>query len=281
VRIARLAGEDDKWFWGVLNGDAQTVRRLVGPMGSWSAWAATDDYRRLPLSGSEEPVSRFRLLAPLDPAARVFGVGGNYRAHLERAGISVPPAHPVAFMKPNSAIIAPLDEIRYPPTTEELDYEVELVVVMSGSPAAPVLGFTIGNDVSARDATGLGGLDLFSMKCLDGTTPLGPWIVTPAELGAAVQPHVDITLLVNGELRQQDNTAMMLWPVPELLNYINDRVVLRCGDAVFTGTTAGVGFEDGRFLQPGDLIEAAIEGIGVLRNTVGLRQVIKPDVKRP
>jgi 2-keto-4-pentenoate hydratase/2-oxohepta-3-ene-1,7-dioic acid hydratase in catechol pathway len=235
----------------MIDADTGTVRRIAGDIDTWAALAAAEDQQRLPLNGETEPLLRFRLLEPVDPRGRVFGVGANYRAHLERLGVNQPPPHPTAFMKPNSAIVAPDAEIRYPSTTSELDYEVELVAVLGGPEAAPLLGFTIGNDVSARDAKGLGGLDLFSMKSLDATTPVGPWIVTPAEVGAASQPELDIALRVNGEERQRDNTRSMVWSVPEILDYINERVELRCGDVVFTGTTAGVGLEDGRFLEPG------------------------------
>jgi 2-keto-4-pentenoate hydratase/2-oxohepta-3-ene-1,7-dioic acid hydratase in catechol pathway len=105
-------------------------------------------------------------------------VGANYRAHLERLGVTESPPHPTAFMKPNSAIVGPDSEVRYPSTTEQLDYEVELVIALAGASSAPLLGYTIGNDVSARDAKGLAGLDLFGMKSLDATSPIGPWIVT-------------------------------------------------------------------------------------------------------
>ena len=103
------------------------------------------------------------------------------------------------------------------------------------------------------------------------TSPVGPWIVTPAELGVTRQPQLDIRLRVNGEERQADNTRAMVWSVEEILAYVDERVKLRCGDIVFTGTTCGVGLEDGRFLQPDDVVEAEIEGIGALRNTVGAR----------
>ncbi|BCQ07366.1 2-hydroxyhepta-2,4-diene-1,7-dioate isomerase [Mycobacterium heckeshornense] len=272
MRIGRFGAPDGAWFWGLIDPDTDTVRRILGDLSDWAAIAAAEDRHRLPVSTQAEPLARFRLLAPLDPQGRVFGVGANYRAHLERLGVSEPPPHPTAFMKPNSAIIGPGDEIRYPPITAQLDYEVELVIVMGGDESTPLLGFTIGNDVSARDAQGLGGLDLFSMKSLDRSTPVGPWIVTPAELNGSSQPKVDIMLRVNGEQRQRDNTAVMVWAIPEIISYVDERVELRCGDIIFTGTTAGVGLEDGRFLQPGDLIEAEIAGIGVLRNVVGHRQ---------
>lgn len=271
MRIGRFADDTDNGFWGLIDPDTETVRAITGELESWAAIAAAEDLERLPLAGDEQPLTELRPLQPVDPGGRIFGVGANYRAHLERLGVTEPPAHPTAFMKPNSAIVGPEAEIRYPATTSQLDYEVELVVVMGGHVSAPLLGYTIGNDVSARDAKGIGGLDLFSMKSLDATTPVGPWIVTPAELGTARQPELDILLRVNGEERQRDNTRSMVWLIPDLLSYVNERVQLRCGDVVFTGTTAGVGLEDGRFLQPGDIVEAEITGIGVLRNTVGNR----------
>jgi 2-keto-4-pentenoate hydratase/2-oxohepta-3-ene-1,7-dioic acid hydratase in catechol pathway len=270
MRIGRFTDTANTAFWGLIDTAGEVVRRIDGDISEWAPIAAAEDPHRLRVR-QPEPLEQMQPLPAVDPGARVFGVGANYVAHLKKLGVTDMPEHPTAFIKPNSALAPPDGAIRYPPTTNQLDYEVELVVVLGGSASDPLLGFTIGNDVSARDARGLGGLDLFSMKCLDGTTPVGPWIVTPGELGATHQPHVDIKLRVNGQERQADNTRAMVWSVKEILAYVDERVKLRCGDVVFTGTTAGVGLEDGRFLQPGDIVEAEIEGIGVLRNTVGDR----------
>ncbi len=270
MRIGRFADPEGAAFWALIDLEAKTIRRIDGGITEWAASAAAEDTGGLSLH-EPEPLQPLRPLAPVDPGARVFGVGANYLAHLQKLGVTEPPANPTAFTKPNSALTPPGGTIRYPPTTDQLDYEVELVVVLGGAASEPLLGFTIGNDVSARDAKGLGGLDLFSMKCLDETSPVGPWIVTPAELGVTRQPQLDIRLRVNGEERQADNTRAMVWSVEEILAYVDERVKLRCGDIVFTGTTCGVGLEDGRFLQPDDVVEAEIEGIGVLRNTVGAR----------
>jgi 2-keto-4-pentenoate hydratase/2-oxohepta-3-ene-1,7-dioic acid hydratase in catechol pathway len=270
MRIGRFVAPEGATFWALIDPAAGTVRRIDGAITEWAASAAAERADGLSLR-EPEPLRPLRPLPPVDPSARVFGVGANYLAHLQKLGVTEQPAKPTAFTKPNSALTSPDGTIRYPPTTNQLDYEVELVVVLGGAASDPLLGFTIGNDVSARDAKGLGGLDLFSMKCLDGTSPVGPWIVTPAELGATRQPHLDIRLRVNGEERQRDNTRAMVWSVQEILAYVDERVELRCGDIVFTGTTCGVGLEDGRFLQPNDVVEAEIEGIGVLRNTVGHR----------
>ena len=270
MRLGRFTDSSATEFWALIDPATETVRRIDGDITGWAAAVAAEDAGGLALH-EPEPRQPLRLLAPVDPSARVFGVGANYPAHLQKLGVTDPPANPTAFTKPDSALTNPDGVIRYPPTTEQLDYEVELVVVIAGSASGPLLGFTVGNDVSARDAKGLGGLDLFSMKCLDGTTPVGPWIVTPAELGVAGQPRLNIGLRVNGEQRQSDNTSAMVFSVEDILAYVDERVELRCGDIVFTGTTCGVGLEDGRFLQPDDVVEADIEGIGVLRNTVGPR----------
>jgi 2-keto-4-pentenoate hydratase/2-oxohepta-3-ene-1,7-dioic acid hydratase in catechol pathway len=271
MRIGRFAVVDGSGFWGLLDPGSESVRRIAGPLRDWATRAAAE--KPLPLTGAELPQSRLTQLCPVEPGARILGVGANYRVHLAKFGVE-PPEHPTAFLKPESAIVGPDAEIRYPPTTSQLDYEVELVVVTTGRAGRPLLGYTIGNDVSARDAKGLVGLDLFGMKALDSTTPIGPWIVTPAELAVHGQPALEISLSVNGELRQRDNTEQMIFSVDEILRYLDARVALRCGDLVFTGTTSGVGLEDGRFLDPGDVVEAEIAGIGVLRNTVGARSFI-------
>jgi 2-keto-4-pentenoate hydratase/2-oxohepta-3-ene-1,7-dioic acid hydratase in catechol pathway len=141
---------------------------------------------------------------------------------------------------------------------------------MTEDPVPSLLGYTVGNDVSARDQKNEIGPDLVSMKSNDDSTPIGPWITTVDELGAAEDLDVTIRCKVNGELRQEDSTAMMLWPVPEILAFFKPRISLGPGDVVFTGTTCGVGLEDGRFLQAGDVLESEVEGVGVLRNPVGV-----------
>ncbi|WP_201747136.1 fumarylacetoacetate hydrolase family protein [Glaciimonas sp. PCH181] len=194
------------------------------------------------------------MLAPVNPGARVFGVGLNYLTHLTRLGRKEAPPHTIAYIKPDGAIIHPGDEIQYPAITRQLDYEVELVAVVAkplgDTPhaSACLLGFTVGNDISARDAgKQLGSLDLFTQKALDRTAPIGPWITTLDALGGAGQPQLDISLRINGELRQSDNSREMIFPMDELLNFLDARIELRPGDLIFTGSTCGVGLEDGRF----------------------------------
>jgi 2-keto-4-pentenoate hydratase/2-oxohepta-3-ene-1,7-dioic acid hydratase in catechol pathway len=195
------------------------------------------------------------------------------------------PEKPAAFMKTYRALIGPDDEIEYPAITDALDYEVELVAIVGAprieDPKAAiraVLGYAVGNDVSARDhqfAESVTGMDMFSAKVLDRTSGVGPWIVTRDEFGDD-HPDLELRLTVDGDLRQNDRTKSMVWGVGELLDYVDARTRLYCGDVLFTGTPSGVGHETGRYLEPGQVVDAAIERIGTLRNTVGSR----PSVRR-
>ncbi|KAB0496513.1 fumarylacetoacetate hydrolase family protein [Pseudomonas vancouverensis] len=281
MRLARveLAGQA---FWALIDAHDERLRRIDAPFAQWAGLGSELEPEALDLVGEWLPMSAARLLVPLETGARVFGVGLNYLSHLQRLG-SDAPAHPLAYIKPESALVGAEDEIEYPPLTRQLDYEVELVAVvgrpLGAQPNASdcLLGYTVGNDISARDAgKQIGRLDLLTQKAMDRTTPVGPWIVTADELGIAGQPALDMRLSVNDELRQQDNTRQMIFALDELLNYLDARISLRPGDLVFTGSTHGVGLESGRFLQPGDRIEADIQGIGRLRNTIAPPRQLTP-----
>ncbi|MHA6138622.1 fumarylacetoacetate hydrolase family protein [Pseudomonas mohnii] len=281
MRLARVevAGQA---FWALLDAPADRLRKVNAPFAHWAGLGAGLVADVLDLDAEWLPLSAARLLAPLEPGARVFGVGLNYLSHLKRLG-SDAPAHPLAYIKPDSALVGAEDEIAYSSLTTQLDYEVELVAVVGrpllDEPRASdcLLGYTVGNDISARDAgKQIGRLDLLTQKAMDRTTPVGPWIVTAHELGVTGQPALDMRLSVNDELRQQDNTRQMIFGLDELLNYLDARISLRPGDLVFTGSTHGVGLESGRFLQPGDRVEAQIQGIGRLRNTIALPRQLNP-----
>ncbi|KAF3996138.1 fumarylacetoacetate hydrolase family protein [Glaciimonas immobilis] len=281
MKIAFVEDGAGARFWALVNSEAGTAQQVNAPFAEWVKSAANGSQEMLDLTPTVRNLTDLRLLAPVNPGARVFGVGLNYITHLTRLGRKEAPPHTIAYIKPESAIIHPDDEIQYPAVTAKLDYEVELVAVVASAlgdapcASACLLGYTVGNDISARDAgKQLGSLDLFTQKALDRTAPIGPWITTLDALGGAGQPQLDISLSINGELRQSDNSREMIFPMDELLNYLDARIELRPGDLIFTGSTCGVGLEDGRFLQPGDLIEAEIRGIGVLRNRVGLKRVL-------
>lgn len=273
MRLARVevAGEA---FWALVDTHTHELRRINAPFADWAGRRGGLSPEVLDLGDERSALSAARLLPPLEPGSRVFGVGLNYLSHLKRLG-SDAPAHPLAYMKPESAMIGAHDEIHYSPLTTQLDYEVELVAVvgraLGNEPYASdcLLGYTVGNDISARDAgKQIGRLDLLTQKAMDRTTPVGPWIVTAHALGLTGQPALDMQLSVNGELRQRDNTRQMIFDLDELLNYLDARISLRPGDLVFTGSSHGVGLESGRFLLPGDRVEAEIEGIGRLCNTI-------------
>lgn len=278
MRLARIQVAHGPKLWAQLCAESELAWPILGNFQDWVPQWVESCGAALALAKKAIPVDRYQLLAPVEPGARVFGVGLNYLSHLVRLGSDAPP-HPLAYLKADSTLINPNDEIAYPPVTAELDYEIELVGVVgkrlgeTSKATDCLLGYTIGNDVSARDAgRALGRLDLFTQKALEGTAPLGPWIVTQDQLGIQGQPELEMQLSINGEIRQKDNTRNMIFPMDELLNYLDARVRLRPGDLVFTGSTHGVGLETGRFLRPGDRVEAKIEGVGTLKNIIGLKR---------
>ncbi len=203
------------------------------------------------------------LLAPCQPS-KIVAVGLNYRTHAAEAGMDVPP-EPLLFFKPPSSVIGPLDPIVYPALSQQVDYEGELAVIIGRrarnvSPEEAhdfILGYACGNDVTARDLqrrddqwTRAKGFDTFC--------PLGPCIVTDLD-----PAHLAIRTRVNGEIRQNATTADMVFSVAELIATISQVMTLEPGDVILTGTPSGVGP-----LQPGDVVEVEIEGIGTLRNPV-------------
>ena len=204
-----------------------------------------------------------RLLAPCEPT-KIVAVGRNYAEHAAEMQSQVP-TEPLVFLKPPSAVIGPGAAIVYPPISQRVDYEAELAVVIGrrarNVPANEaldfVLGYTCGNDVTARDLQRKDGQWTRS-KSFDTFCPLGPWIVT--SLDASDLP---IESRVNGAVKQRSRTSQMIFPVAELIRHITQVMTLEPGDVILTGTPAGIGP-----LQPGDRVEVAIEGIGVLENTV-------------
>jgi 2-keto-4-pentenoate hydratase/2-oxohepta-3-ene-1,7-dioic acid hydratase in catechol pathway len=277
MKIARIRhqGLDS---WGVVDTESGKVQPIRGEVSEWGPMAAAGLADFEP-AGRAISIADVRFLPPMTSTTTIVGVGMNYWSHLEKLGVTERPPTTVGFIKPRAAIVGHDSEIAYPAITTQLDFEVELVAVVGLPDAAAyehktdaLLGYTVGNDVSARDTPSpMGGVDLFSMKALDKSTPIGPWITTKDEFGGSGQIDVEITLRVNGERRQRDRTSKMIWTIDELLDYVFARTTLQPGDLLFTGTTDGVGAEDGRYLEPGDVVEAEVEGIGVLRNVVGPR----------
>ena len=235
-------------------------------------------------SGSRRPLTEVTLRAPIIPK-KFFHTAGNFREHEEESK-NVDWSHQIApwinFFQNVDAIIGPDQPVVYPEhLTEELDYELELAVVLKkpGKWFTPeeavdyIGGYVIFNDITARDIQrGEMRSGVFSFcKAIDTFCPLGPWIVTPDELG---DPHnLKMELRVNGEVRQESNSSRMSVTIPEILSNFS-ALGYSAGDVLSTGTVSGVaGFksEEERmrlYLKPGDVIEAEIEKIGVLRNPV-------------
>ncbi len=260
-------------FWGLVDADATEVRPIAGAFAEWAPKLTRGGGESaLSFTGESVSLKDVTLLPPIEPTNQVFVVGANYIKHLLELKME-PPKNPIAFLKSNRALIGAHDDMHHSTLTEQLDYEVELVAVIGlpldgGDPTRSVLGYTVGNDVSARDLQASRiGFDLFSGKSLDKTTGLGPWIVTRDEFGDGT-PDLRMSLKVNGETRQNARTGEMTWKLDVILPWVDKRAALTTGDVLYTGTPEGVAWASGRFMKPGDVVEAAIEGIGSITNTV-------------
>lgn len=227
--------------------------------------------------------SEVQIVAPIPrPLKNVFCVGSNYRAHVTEASRAQNkedkvPKRPVFFTKPPTAVIGPDADIRLDTkVSDKMDYEVELGVVIgkagrnirAENALDHIFGFTIINDVTARDLQRAHGGQFLKGKGLDTTCPLGPCIVTLDEL-----PNFEdlrISLYVNGELRQDGNTGNMIFPIPILIESLSEGLTLEPGDLLASGTPSGVGYamDPPNYLGDGDKVTCEIEGVGLLTNTV-------------
>ena len=228
------------------------------------------------------PLTDVRLHAPIPrPRKNVVCLGLNYRAHAQESAqargreVKIPTV-PVFFTKAPTAINGPYDDVVVDPAvTAKVDWEVELGVVIGRAARditkarahAHVFGYTVINDVSARDLQA-DHLQWFKGKSLDGFCPMGPVVVTPDEFGDPQGKRLQCR--VNGETKQDATTADMIFPVDVIIEWLSKGLTLEPGDMIATGTPEGVGM--GRtpqeFLQPGDIVETEIEGIGTLRNRI-------------
>ncbi|SDT09249.1 2-keto-4-pentenoate hydratase/2-oxohepta-3-ene-1,7-dioic acid hydratase (catechol pathway) [Streptomyces sp. TLI_053] len=225
------------------------------------------------------PLAEVALRAPLRPG-KIVGVGLNYVEHVAESHRTLDterelPDRPVLFSKPSTAVTGPGQPILHnAELTEQLDWECELAVVI-GTPALRVaeadalrhvFGYSIVNDISARDQRRSG--QWFFSKGQDSYAPFGPVVVTADEIPDP--QRLDLSLRVNGELRQDSNTRHMLFGIARLISDISSGVTLEPGDVIATGSPSGVGagMVPPRFLRPGDLVEATVEGIGTLANPV-------------
>lgn len=254
MKLLRFRGTDKKENFGWLMEDR--VGLIEGDI--------FGEYRRLE---PNIPLKTVELLVPVQPT-KVVCMGRNYAEHAREKGEEIPEV-PMLFVKVNSALLPHQGTIQLPPQSAQVEHEAELVAVIGKRghwiPAEEahkyILGYTIGNDVTARDLqhnddqwTRAKGFDTFC--------PVGPWIETDLDTA-----DVLITCKVNSELRQMASTKEMLFTVPQIVAFVSSIMTLEPGDLIFTGTPAGVGA-----LEENDHVEVTIEGIGTLINQVGLEK---------
>jgi 2-keto-4-pentenoate hydratase/2-oxohepta-3-ene-1,7-dioic acid hydratase in catechol pathway len=262
---------------------ATMLELIEGGPAAWARAQAALEYGRALVDRLEpaelgrrrigQPLARVTLLAPIPrPRRNVFCMGRNYVEHAAERDAAAP-ERPVFFTKPPSAVIGPGAPIVRHAITDALDYEVELAAVVgrggrdlaADGALAHVFGYMVLNDVTARDLQ-KAHQQWFKGKSLDTFCPTGPALVTVDEVP---DPQaLGIRLRVDGEIRQDASTARMIFGVAALLASLSAGMTLEPGDVLATGTPSGVGAASGRYLKPGNVVEAEIDGLGVLRNPV-------------
>ncbi|MDQ1681800.1 MAG: hypothetical protein QOC60_1568 [Frankiaceae bacterium] len=252
MRIARFSLDDEVDF-GVVDGDE--VAPITG-----------HPFAPFTFTGYRYPLADVKLLAPVIPS-KIIAVGKNYASHAAELGDGPEelPEAPILFLKPSTAVIGCGERIVLPPSSERVDFEGELAIVIGrlckDVPVQRVkdviLGYTIANDVTARDQQ-LADRQWMRSKSYDTFCPLGPWLET------AIDPSdVGITTTLNGVVKQHARTSEMIFDVASIVAYVSTVMTLLPGDIILTGTPAGVGP-----MSPGDAVSITIEGIGTLDNTV-------------
>jgi 2-keto-4-pentenoate hydratase/2-oxohepta-3-ene-1,7-dioic acid hydratase in catechol pathway len=262
VRIARYTTGDDPRF-GMVTGDiddfgipdeGSVVTALVGdPL--YVGLQPTDEQVRL---------ADVRLLSPVLPRSKVVGIGKNYAAHAAEMGSEVP-EEPLMFLKPNTSVVGPGDPIFYPRQSSNVHFEGELAVVIGricrDVPVERwkdvVHGFTVANDVTARDLQKKDG-QFTRAKGFDSFCPLGPWIETELDVS-----DLRVQTFLDGEVKQDGRTSDLIFDVPSLIAHVSSVMTLLPGDVILTGTPEGVGP-----MNVGDEVEISIQGIGNLTNKV-------------
>lgn len=250
-------------------------------------WATSDDEEKFfalsgdiacrPMKITNERIDVLNVLAPAEPRT-IYGIGLNYRKHAEETGAKIP-QHPVVFLKSPTALQDPNRPIVLPRQlrSDQVDFEGELGVVLGWEcknvPRARaleyVLGYTVANDVSARDwQKAWGGSQWCRGKSFDTFCPLGPALVTTDSIQDP--NNLTLTTRLNGKIVQQSNTCDMIFSVAEIISFLSGSTTLEAGTLIITGTPEGVGTSRNPpiYLKAGDVVEIEIEGIGILRNPV-------------
>ncbi len=241
------------------------------------------------LRGSNPMISRYAYkpeeidyYPPIINPEKILCLAANYMAHAQEARVK-PPSEPYVFYKPASALTGHERPVLIPRSSEKVDYEVELAVIMGkrgkyierSKAYDHIFGYAVFNDISYRDKQMPPGwpekADPYGQRWLHGkgmdtAAPMGPWIVTKDEIQ---DPHsLKISLSVNGEVRQDSNTGDMIFKIDRIIEFISDGITLKPGDIIATGTPPGVALATGKYLKHGDVVEAYIERIGILRNRI-------------
>ncbi|MRH91040.1 DUF2437 domain-containing protein [Nocardia sp. SYP-A9097] len=257
MRLGRVASPDGVAFVSIEGDGGDAVAREI----------AEHPFGTPTFTGRSWPLADVRLLAPI-LASKVICIGKNYADHAAEMG-GPAPADPVIFMKPNTSIIGPNVPIMLPPSSSQVDYEGELAIVIGRPckdvPAAQayqvILGYTVANDVTARDQQRHDG-QWTRGKGYDTFCPLGPWIETsldPSDLAISTE--------LDGEQKQSSRTSLLLHDIPKMIEWITTVMTLLPGDVILTGTPAGVGP-----LQAGQSVSVTVEGIGTLTNPVAAKR---------
>lgn len=262
---AGLPAADGPLEWCDLDGAShQAARRLVDAVES-----RTDE---LAASGAIVPLGSVSLEAPVPRPGKVICIGLNYRDHAEESGMDIPEL-PLVFSKFSSCVVGPEAEVVLPPGAKEVDYEAEFGVVIGRTASRVkaedamdhVLGYCNVNDVSARDFQFADGQWQRGKSC-ETFCPAGPFLATADEIA---DPHaLRVQFRMNGETLQDSSTDQLIFGIPELIAHLSGFVTLEPGDLISTGTPPGVGFarKPPIYIQPGDVMEVEVEGLGVLRN---------------
>lgn len=244
--------------------------------GAWIAGGGLKKLSALDIDSLPLADSAARLAPPVAGIGKIVCAGMNYVDHCEEAGFPVPD-QPALFMKATSSLCGANDDIMIPPGASQVDWEIELAAVIGSrgknipveSALDHVAGYTILNDVSDRDFQFNRGGQWFKGKSADTFCPVGPWLVTPDEIGDPqnLEMHLDL----NGAQMQVGNTSKMVFSVAELISHISEFMTLMPGDIVSTGTPPGVGMgqkPDPRYLSRGDVMTLEIQGLGSMRQQV-------------
>jgi 2-keto-4-pentenoate hydratase/2-oxohepta-3-ene-1,7-dioic acid hydratase in catechol pathway len=251
MRVARFSHNEEVRF-GIVDGDELVVLKGHPLVNMYET------------TGDRIPLAEVKLLAPTMPS-KVVCVGKNYQAHVDEMGLAVANEEPTLFLKPNTSIIGQGDSIVLPVQSQKVDLEGELALVIgklaknvSEADALDyVWGFTVANDVTARDLQA-SDVQWARAKSFDTFCPLGPWLETDFVPG-----NQGISSSINGEVKQNSSIDYMIHNVPRIISYVSQNMTLLPGDVILTGTPAGISK-----LSAGDVVECTVEGIGTLRNPV-------------